>query len=387
MKKILLLLLISVAVSCSKSTEKEVTEIYFNVSNIANSDGIATIRNLTTQKEQQENIVVRNNQFTMKMSAGIYNIAVELHAENTTYKGYLESIQVTGKELKLDLTTFIHEGKEDFVIEEIFYAGTIYPGTGKGYIGDQYFKITNNSDKLLYADGLTIAESAFTSTDRQEYTPNILSEGVTIQALYSVPGNGTSYPVEPGKSIVICDRAMNHKAEAHENSFDLSHADFEWYDVSTVSSVTDTDNPAVPNLNKIYCYSLSIWTLHQGGTKSYLLIRMEEPTEKYLENYKYDFSYVHKLTGKEVNKTELYIPNTWVIDAVNLSSPDKWQWNPVYQSLDAGYTYCGANSSDVNRRGKCVKRKIASITASGRVILKDTNNSSQDFDRDVTPQF
>lgn len=386
MKKLFLLLLISVAVSCSKSTEKEITEITFNVKNIENSDGVAIIRNLTTQKEQQEEIAVRNNLFTLKMSAGIYNISVEFHAENATHRGYLESVQVTGKELKLDLTTFIHEGKEDFVIEEIFYSGTVYPGTGKGYIGDQYFKITNNADKVLYADGLTIAESAFSSTDRQEYTPNILSKGVTIHALYSVPGNGTTYPVEPGKSIIICDRAMNHKVEAHENSFDLSNADFEWYDVSTNNS-TDTDNPAVPNLDKIYCYTLSVWTLHQGGIKSYLLIRMEKSTEEYLKNYKYDFSYTHKLTGKEIHKSELYIPNEWVVDAVNLSSPDKWEWNPVDPSLDAGYTYCGANSTDVNRKGKSVKRKIASTTESGRKILKDTNNSREDFDRDVTPQI
>ena len=65
--------------------------------------------------------------------------------------------------------------------------------------------------------------------------------------MYAIPGNGKDYPVQPGKSLLICDKAIDHR-EANSNSFDLSNADFEWYDDSDKNP--DIDNPQVTNLDK-----------------------------------------------------------------------------------------------------------------------------------------
>ncbi|MFC2335482.1 MAG: LemA family protein, partial [Prevotella sp.] len=45
--------------------------------------------------------------------------------------------------------------------------------SGDPYTGDQYFRITNNSDEVLYADGLFIAESAFQQMIHQDYNQTI----------------------------------------------------------------------------------------------------------------------------------------------------------------------------------------------------------------------
>ena len=48
----------------------------------------------------------------------------------------------------------------------------------------------------------------------------------------------------------------------------------------------------------------------------------------------------------------------------------------LYDDLDAGYTYINAASG---RNGEVVYRKTSKKTANGRIILTDTNNSSNDF--------
>lgn len=374
-------LLLGAILSCEKTeTQQKRTNVNFSlkVENIVLSEGVMTITNQTTKVEQEHKVTISNNNFSLSLAEGLYNMAFVAKQGDYEHKAYLESVQVVGDEVSFSLSPFIVDTKADFVIEEIFYTGTVYPDTKKGYIGDQFIKITNNSDKVLYADGLTIAESAFTTSMKFEYTPNIMSNAVTVQALYSVPGNGTEHPVQPGESIIISDRAINHK-EGQPASFDLSKSSFEWYDDSSM----DTDNPAVPNLEKIYCYTKTIWILSKQGNRSYMLIRMGVDKKEYLEKYKYDYTYIS--ADREIKSSDYKIPNEWILDAVTFASTDGWKWNCIDVTLDAGYTYCGENSKDVNRFGKMVRRKKLSVTDSGRIILKDTNNSSVDFDRDVIP--
>ena len=76
-------------------------------------------------------------------------------------KGYKESVNLVGTTSADNIKLFLFNSKADFVIEEVYFAGSTTP-EGKQYSGDQYFKIYNNSDSVLYADGLVILESAFT---------------------------------------------------------------------------------------------------------------------------------------------------------------------------------------------------------------------------------
>ena len=75
------------------------------------------------------------------------------------------------------------------------------------------------------------------------------------------------------------------------------------------------------------------------------------------------------------------IPNDWIIDGVNLSVADSWQWNVLSPSIDAGWTHCGSVDRDQNRYGKAVVRK----KENGKWI--DTNNSTNDFNADAKPSL
>lgn len=68
------------------------------------------------------------------------------------------------------MNTHLLIDENDFIIEEIFFTGTLR-ASNKQYYGDDYVKIYNNTDRILYADGLALVESKFISTEKYDYTP------------------------------------------------------------------------------------------------------------------------------------------------------------------------------------------------------------------------
>lgn len=237
-------------------------------------------------------------------------------------QGAKQNVEVKGGAVSLDLTTYVQNQDEagNFVIAEIFSAGTINSETNKQYNGDQYIRIHNNSAETLYADGLIILESKFLTVTKWDYTPNIMDEAMTVQVIAMVPGSGKDYPVLPGESITICDNAMNHK-EANPGSADLSNANFEWYTQSTSTSNPDIDNPDVPNLEMMYNYTKTVWVLAKQGNRSYAIGRLPEgmTSKQYLADYKYEYTYTLTTGNQSKVFDEYKFPNSWIIDAVNMS--------------------------------------------------------------------
>ena len=187
--------------------------------------------------------------------------------------------------------------------------------------------------------------------------------------------------IQPGESLLICDKAIDHR-EANSNSFDLSNADFEWYDDRDKNP--DIDNPQVTNLDKIYSSSLTTWSLHNQGLCAYAIARLQVNKETFLKDYRYhaDYIFINPMT---IDRYQ--VPNAWIIDAVNISNKAQYAWNVVDASLDMGFTYCGEVALDKNRYNKSVRRKVLSTTPDGRKILKDTNNSTEDFEAKATPSL
>lgn len=329
---------------------------------------------------------------TVNVPEGLYTISMEgslsyqLNGEtiHTKMRAYQESVTLTetGASTPLSMTGYVYNDSKEsgsFVIAEIFFTGTETPEK-KQYNGDKYFRIYNNSGDTLSADGLTIAESEFLTVTKYDYTPDIMNEAFTAEAIYRIP-LGSNLMVAPGESLLLCDIGMDHTT-ANSNSFDLSKADFEWYDESSNPNYLDNDTE-VPNLEKIYCYTATIWGPHNRGFRSYVLARLGDDennqlsAEQYLTDYVYEYSYNMIFNGNvyEMGPNEAYkIPNKWILDAVNLSVESEYVWNLVTPALDKGWTYCGTVDRDATRYGKSVRRKVLS----GKT-LQDTNDSSVDF--------
>lgn len=71
---------------------------------------------------------------------------------HTSLSGYVRSLELMGTQGSVTIGSYQVENKDDFIIEEIFFTGTLQ-SSGKQYYGDGYVKIYNNTDHMLYADG------------------------------------------------------------------------------------------------------------------------------------------------------------------------------------------------------------------------------------------
>ena len=350
---------------------------------------------LTFSDVSTGNVIKRAYSAMTPLPLGLYNISYKADVElqrgdetvQGTLKGALENVFIGEGTKSYSMQTYLQIDRNDFIIEEIFFAGTLR-GSGKQYYGDSYVKIYNNTDHVLYADGVAFVESKFVSTQKYIYTPDIQKDTMTVQAIYVIPGSGKEHPVQPGESLVLCDTGIDHRM-ANPNSFDLSHADFEWYDVSTQPSHMDIDSETVPNLDKWYCYTLSFFVLHNRGFRSYAIARIPVEKEQYLKDYFYTYEYVIPSESGNFPMTQsaYKLPNDWILDGVNCSVESEWQWNLLPVTVDGGWTHCGKTDHDKTRYFKSVRRKMIALDNKGHRILKDTDDSSEDFNSECVPSL
>lgn len=321
---------------------------------------------------------------------GLYDVDFSATAKNSAgmtldFNGVVRSVQIVSSGTTIRIPVYYNFPTDDLIISEVFFTGTLQ-NSGNGYLGDDYVKLYNNTDHVVYADGITLFESKFLTTEKFNYTPDIMNEAVTVQALYTIPGNGTEHPVEPGEYVLLADVGIDHRT-VNPNSFSLEHADWEWYDKSSSASNLDIDSPLVPNLDKWYCYTNSFWMLHNRGFKAYGIARIPADKDEYLKNYRYSYNYeiVIEAGTFPMNQTAYKIPNEWVIDVVNCSVESEWKWDVTAPSLDSGWAFCGNINNDKTRYFHAVRRKLLFLRNDGTPVFRDTNNSSHDFNSYVTP--
>ena len=371
-------------VACEK---KDVAE-HARVTVVLQAEGIASVSEMVLKAHDiNMNKDYTERALSISVPLGYYDLTVNATGDGQPIRGYLRGVKVERDctvEIRAD---FVKSGTDDFVLAEIFFAGTETP-EGKRYIGDKYFVIFNNSPDTLSADGLILIESDLNSVQKYNLGDHDFRDKYfAVDAMYRIPGNGNSHRVAPGQALLIADNAMDH-TEANPNSFDLSTADFEWYDVSSSAGATDVDNPNVPNMDKIYCYTYTIWLPHNQGHKSFGLARFPEglTTEQYFATdslyLQYNYEIVTAAGTYSQSKKSYMLPNEWIVDAVNMAPSSTFEWLTFSDRLDAGYAYVAPTGSDVTRFGKAVRRKTLG-TMNDHLVLQDTNNSSDDFEMGV----
>lgn len=235
-------------------------------------------------------------------------------------------------------------GTSPLVISEIYACGP--PGAGL-YYHDKYVEVFNQSDSVLYLDGIIIAVVYVYSPTWTHYRDD--PEYVHSRNIWYFPGSGTEYPIQPGQFILCAADAIDHRVNA-PNSVDLSHADFEFYK----DDAPDIDNPAVPNMIKYFQSSGNDWLIG-GETGSLVLAKMPIDSIKPFDD-------------------QFLIPYTAIIDGVEyLKDPTRLDRKILNEIIDAG-----ATGGIQFYTGKSMERKL--ISDFGRKILKDENNSSVDFE-------
>lgn len=357
----------------------QITEARVVMTNVSSRQEYAVTAFHSEQDKYVANITLPEGTYNLMVN-GVINYQLNKKEIKAKVKAKRDNvvIQATSKATNIGLNVFAAE--EGFVITELFFTGTTTP-QGFMYTDDQYIKIGNNSDTIMYADGLCFVESFFTSDDKHDYQPDIMSQAITIDAIYMVPGTGKEHPVKPGEELTIALTAIDHRP-INPNSFDLSSADFEIYD-KTSNPEGDQDNPKVTNLLNWYANFEGTFVMHTRGVKSYALVRPMVDMATFMKDYRYKFGYTFK-QGEYVipmDENEYFIPNSWVVDAVNLAVPTVHEWNIISPILDKGFTYCGHVDADEQRYNKAVVR----LKEDKKWI--DTNNSTHDFQPNAVPTY
>lgn len=386
------MLLALLAIGCSDNDTPQQVEVVVEV-HLPDDLAALELENPTVTFNNLSNSGLTTFQYTPGMTCnvlpGLYD--VQFDAESTTPAGVKAHVGAIAPACKLlsagnvAMEAYVAVQSDDLIIKEIFFTGTLQR-SGNTYNGDQYIKLYNNTDHVIFADGLALFESLFLTTQKFNYTPDMVDKAVSVDAIYVIPGSGTDYPVQPGETLLIADAAIDHRA-INPNSFNLSNANFEWFDDSTDPRYSDLDNPAVPNLDKWYCYTNTVFLLHNRGFKAYGLARIPVDRDTFLKDayYTVDYDQITVAGSFPMSKTGYLMQNDWIVDIVNLSVEAVYQWNVCVPALDSGWSYCGTIENDKTRFFHSVRRKADAVGTDGIEHLRDTNNSSLDFNPEAIP--
>ena len=243
--------------------------------------------------------------------------------------------------------------------------------TGGGtYSSGKYIELFNNSDAIVFLDGMVLGIGA---EDQWEtpHTPCAISqpfrddpEGIWARKLLMFPGDGGEYPVEPGGVVLIARSAVDHSG-VHSSLRDLSGADFE-FGFSGAAG-----NPDVPNLVEVGpsalveidpVSSLPLFLadpvdrdalasrVHPSNGARYLQI----PAEKILDVV----GGLHDFTNSGIQPTDLCLAAV----------------NSAFERLPGPATLDGSDAAAFG-----IQRRVLGNSQSGVKLLQDTNTSMADF--------
>ena len=174
--------------------------------------------------------------------------------------------------------------------------------------------------------------------------------------------------MQPGEYVVIANSAINHKENA-ANDFDLSSADFE----AKAESGNIQNNVNVPELKLLYSAfsGISYMNLAQGGPASVVIFKTDEDIDTWEEVY---------CDGKAAGAMQKKMPTKYIIDGVDIlkykiDGTVNADYKRLWDFIDAGYT----NIFSVLGKDSQVNYRKLEKTENGRAILKDSNNSSEDW--------
>lgn len=386
MKRILFLALI-VLIGCEKYEEPATynfTVTAFYPENIENGAPVANTEILVRNTQTGREFTATTNEngiASFNVRGGNYDLVISFQEKyeieldgypvmkNLLFSGSLNGQLIMEDGIQLIIDTEYSIETEGFVIKELYSSGSRTP-EGSSYGADKFVEIYNNSDKVLYSDGLCFGAVRYTKTT--EPTPWVDQDGNLLPRipLWSfvavVPGSGQEHPIQPGESFIIALSGLNHRDDpnGNPNSIDLSGAAWEMY----VENGKYVDVPSVPN---ILMQRITIGSAMIMDVRGMICILFRLPSND-LEQIFTDPNNFMIEPGGSYNC--FMVPYGWVIDGVeNPQLSDLGVYKRLPNSIDVGYIQHRGSYEGVS-----IRRKVKEVI-SGRTVYQDTNNSTNDF--------
>ena len=368
--------------SCNKDDEVETTDLTIKVAFPESyaqefaQGATVEITNLETMNKLTQVTGENGSAVFTGLLPGTYNVtagmtltaeqAIDLtgFAQEIILSGSLNNLMVSGTDPMQETVRMAGGKAGDLVFKEIYYTGSRTPAGGT-YFLDQFYEIYNNSTDTIFADGLILATchpaAATQSIAGWSDDPN----HVYLSSVWRVPGSGTDHPIAPGASIIISQNGTNHREDPNGNPntpYAGSIADFETFVVR--DDTRDVDNAGVPNMEMLH-HVTGFYFLASVFGPAVVIFRVD------------DFDALARMTVPGSTSTIQYVqlPTQYIIDGVEAGRDENQiPFKRLPTSVDAGMIWC--SSSYV---GESIRRKTDRFIGERR-ILKDTNNTTNDFE-------
>lgn len=294
--------------------------------------------------------------------------------------GNLVNQAMTADGQKFDIA--VSGGKKGaLVMKELYFSGV-----PSYYFRDQFYEIYNNTETTVYLDGLYFANlHPSRATTTLSLWPD--DNAVYAERVWRFPGDGDDYPLQSGESVILAQNAMDHTANNPNSPVNLLVSDFEFY----MGSTTYPDRPAFNMEHVFYNGKADIGTIQMwlvsvfGG--AYCLFSVPDDAE-------WDPVGDPNMSSTDLATTRstLYakIPLDYVIDAVECcANESEVNMKRLPGVIDAGMTWVGNSyiGLGVTRRIETDEAGNPKTMSNGSYIYMDTNNSTDDFEREVTPEI
>ncbi|MDD3735832.1 MAG: DUF4876 domain-containing protein [Bacteroidales bacterium] len=318
----------------------------------------------------------------MALEEGMYKISATKETDDFYLNGITENltVQPTGtNNWDVHLVATSKEG--GLVFKEIYYTGS-KTESGSNYYSDQFHEIYNNSDEVVYLDGLCFGlTTPLGSTETVWVNPDgsIMDRIPCTFHVLMVPGTGQQYPLQPRTSTVLAMDAIDHKTDPLGNPLspvNLAGAQFEAF---IEAPGKDTDAPQATNMIVMYTTSASMvdW-LHTVNGQGVIMFRL--PTGLDWQTFVANPDNFMTQPGSTSQTQYFMVHKDWVVDGVECNRPEEdKRFKRLPTSVDAGMTWSLASYNS-----KSVRRKVEKIL-DGKAIYKDSNNSYNDFINDLDP--
>lgn len=259
-------------------------------------------------------------------------------------------------------------GVGTFVFSEVYYTGSELPN-GDTYFRDQFFELYNNTDETLEADNLYIGVVHGASgqiNPGTEPTPFPTDEAAYVESVWQVPDDNVT--VDPGETLVIAQHGINHSGDPNGNPdspVDLSDADFEMY----TGNDEDTDVNGVPNMKRVY---------FNGGF--YSLVPVFGPALVLFRTDNFEALERKPVPGVSFYNDRIRVPNDLIIDSFEaLQGPNSGDYMRIPLDVNAGFVSAGDTYTSESAE------RLIDTEVNGRPVLKNTNNTGNDFEITDTP--
>ena len=318
---------------------------------------------------------------TITLPDGIYRIAVSDRDGLDVFNGNQDRVVLQGKDVSLDLS-LMHARAGLLVIKEIYCGGCPKTPEQGTYQSDQYVIVHNNSSVVTYLDGLCMgavapynsnANNAWAAADGT--LPDFLP---ILDAIVRIPGNGSSFPLQPGEDAVIALRGAIDHAATYPLSVNLNKPDY-FVLYNPTYFFNQTYHPAPGNLIQPERY-LDV-VIKTGQSNAYTL-SLNSPAFVIFQAQGVDIrdwvlqpGVVRNTPGSSIQMAT--IPPEWVIDGVEVfNGSSSGNRKRLLSSIDAGYV-----SLSETYKGHSLMRKTdqGATAEKGYEVLLDSNNSNNDL--------